>query len=96
VPTYAWVAAFRLDFKKLSADQQRAFLEVVRQFVEDLETGIFRPGLRVKGVRAVPGIFEMTWAPNGCATFEYGTERVGGHAHIVWRRVGTHDILDRP
>ena len=96
MPTYAWVAAFRLDFKKLGPDEQRAFLQAVQQFVEDLEAGIFRPGLRVKGVRGASGVFEMTWAPNGRATFEYGTERVAGHAHIVWRRVGTHDIFGRP
>ena len=53
------------------------------------------PGLRVKGVRGASGVFEMTWAPNGRATFEYGTERVDRHAHIVWRRVGTDDIFDR-
>jgi hypothetical protein len=49
----------------------------------------------VKGVRGASGVFEMTWAPNGRATFEYGTERVDRHAHIVWRRVGTDDIFDR-
>jgi hypothetical protein len=32
----------------------------------------FRPGLRVKGVRGAAGIFEMTWADDGRATFEYG------------------------
>jgi hypothetical protein len=96
VPTYAWVAAFRLDLNNLGPDQQKAFLVAIRQFVEDLETGTFRPGLRVKGVRGATGVFEMTWAPDGRATFEYGTERVAGQAYIVWRRVGTHDIFDRP
>ncbi|HEV2755352.1 MAG TPA: hypothetical protein VG318_06200 [Actinomycetota bacterium] len=41
-------------------------------------------------------VYEMTWAPNGRATFEYGDERIEGEPHVVWRRVGTHDIFDRP
>ena len=38
----------------------------------------------------------MTWAPNGRATFEYGDEITKGEPHVVWRRVGTHDVLDQP
>ena len=96
MPTYAWIAAFRLDFKKLSPTEKAAFLQSVRAFVEDLESGSFRPGLRIKGVRGVRRVSEMTWAQNGRATFEYGAERIPGEAHIIWRRVGTHEIFDRP
>jgi hypothetical protein len=43
-----------------------------------------------------PGIWEMSWAPDGRATFEYGDEVHAGQAHIIWRRVGTHSIFRRP
>lgn len=56
----------------------------------------FRPGLRIKGVQGYPGIFEMTWAPNGRATFHYGAPIQSGETHIVWRRIGGHDILNNP
>ncbi len=56
----------------------------------------FRPGFRVKGVKGAPGVFEMTWAPDGRATFSWGEERIAGQRHVIWRRCGTHDILDRP
>jgi hypothetical protein len=56
----------------------------------------FRPGLRVKCVTAHPGVFEMTWDGDGRATFSYGTERVPGQAHIIWRRIGTHTIFTPP
>ena len=69
---------------------------VLAQFTPDLAAGRFRPGLRVKGVRGVPGVFEMTWAPDGRATFRYGAEQVPGQPHIVWRRVGTHGIFRQP
>ncbi len=96
MPTFAWLARFRVDFDGLTAAQQAAFLVAVAQFVEDLRGGRFRKGLRVKGVRGAPGVFEMTWADNGRATFQYGEPIVDAEPHIVWRRVGTHDVLGQP
>jgi hypothetical protein len=53
-------------------------------------------GLRVKGVTAHPGVFEMTWDNDGRATFNYGEERVPGQPHVIWRRIGTHAIFTPP
>jgi hypothetical protein len=63
---------------------------------EDLNAKVrFRPSLRIKRVRsAPPGVFEMTWAPDGRATFEFGSEVRPGQAHVAWRRIGKHDVLD--
>jgi hypothetical protein len=97
VPTYAWLARFGADFDGLSPAQQAAFLSAVGLFVADLRSGQgFRKGLRVKGVEGAAGIFEVTWADDGRATFEYGDSVVAGEPHIVWRRVGTHAVLQRP
>jgi hypothetical protein len=96
VPTYEWLPRFSLDLDKLGPSQRAAFQASVRQFVEDLQRGTFRPGLRVKGVHGARGVYEMTWAADGRATFHYGQPRVRGQAHIVWRRIGTHDIFGRP
>ena len=97
MPTYAWLARFRADFERLSPQQQAAFLVAVARFVDDLQAGRpFQRGLRVKGVQGATGTFEMTWAPDGRATFEYGPEVTAGQPHIVWRRVDTHTIFDRP
>jgi hypothetical protein len=97
VPTYAWLARFRADFERLTPAQQAAFLVAVQQFVEDLQRGgAFRKGLRVKGIQGAAGIFEMTWAADGRATFEYGEEVTSGEPHIVWRRVGTHAVFNQP
>lgn len=39
----------------------------------------------------------MTWdMPNGRATFAYGDEQLRGESHIIWRRVGGHDIFKHP
>jgi len=97
VPTYAWLARFRADFSSLSPSQQAAFLAAVEQFVEDLAAKRpFRKGLRVKGVKGAPGIFEMTWADDGPATFEYQDAVIEGEPHVIWRRVGTHSLFERP
>ena len=86
-----------MDFDSLSADQKAAFLTAVAQFVEDLRRGEgFRKGLRVKGVKGASGIFEMTWADDGRATFEYGDPVSEGEVHIIWRRIGAHKILNQP
>jgi hypothetical protein len=97
LPTYAWLARFGKDFDGLTREQQALFLAAVTQFVEDLQRrNGFRNGLRVKSVRGAGGIFEMTWADNGRATFEYGDEIVANEPHVVWRRVGTHSIFHQP
>ena len=97
MPTYAWLARFAKDFDGLTPAHQAAFLAAVAQFVEDLQGGRgFRKGLRVKGIQGATGIFEMTWAADGRATFEYGEPVREGEPHVVWRRVGTHSIFNQP
>jgi hypothetical protein len=68
----------------------------VAHFVHDLGAGTFRRGLRVKRLAGRVDVGEMTWADDGRATFSFGAPVVEGEPHIVWRRVGTHDILRTP
>jgi hypothetical protein len=96
VPTLALSARFGADFDALSAEQRAVFLAAVAYVVADLKTGAFRSSLRVKGVKGAAPIFEMTWAAHGRATFEYASEITPGEIHIIWRRVGTHDVFTTP
>jgi hypothetical protein len=97
MPTFTRTPRFIDDFKHLVPANQERFMTVVRkEFVIDLKTRSLRPGLRVKRVKSTPGVWEMTWAPDGRATFEYGDEQRPGEQHVIWRRVGTHDILRNP
>lgn len=96
MPTFEWTPRFQRDLRKLTPQQRETFRKTVLEaFVPDLDSPDqpFRPALRVKGVTAHPGVFEMTWAPDGRATFSYGEERIPGKAHVVWRRIGTHAIF---
>lgn len=96
MPTYGWLPRFLRDFGKLSRAQQEEFRRAVAMFVADLERGRFRKGLRVKGVQGHPGVFEMTWAPDGRATFTFGEPVRANDPHVIWRRIGTHDIFREP
>lgn len=100
MPTYEKSDTFLKDVTSLDDLDRERFMTAVRAFIDDLNSdGSFRPGLRVKGVKGVQGaagVFEMTWAPDGRATFQYGEALRPGEPHIIWRRVGTHDIFRRP
>jgi hypothetical protein len=97
MPTREILASFWRDWDDLTSEQQRQFRAALAKFVEDLRGGTgVRPSLRVKGVRGTPGVFELTWARDGRATFEYGKSVRTGESHIRWRRIGTHEILREP
>ena len=97
MPTREIADSFWPGWERLTLQQQRAFRLALSKFVDDLRARRgFRSGLRVKGVTGYPGIYELTWAPDGRATFSYGRTVVGGEPHIIWRRIGTHEILREP
>jgi hypothetical protein len=80
----------------LTPDQRRRFRLAVARFIEDLRRGSFRAGLRVKDFRGRTGWFEMTWAPDGRALFSYGEELMPGEPHVIWERIGGHEIFGNP
>ncbi|MFF9352745.1 hypothetical protein [Streptomyces sp. NPDC014734] len=100
MPTYEALPRFTTDLDRLTPEQRRQFRQTMAAFVEDLRTGRFRAGLRVKRVRLAPGVYELTWSagtgPAGRATWEYGPVRRPDDPHVIWRRIGTHSILAAP
>jgi hypothetical protein len=96
MPTRDVLASFFADYDKLTTEQKALFLVALAHFIADLKAGTFRKGLRVKKMAGHSGIWEMTWDGDGRATFEYGPEQVPGEKHIVWRRIGSHDIFKQP
>lgn len=96
MPTYDAYETFRRELQQLDRQQRQAFMAAVAKMVEDLRRGEFRKGLRIKRVQKHEGVWEMTWAADGRATFEYGPSIRPGEHHVVWRRIGGHEILDNP
>jgi hypothetical protein len=96
-PTYEEFPRFEDDYARLNAEQRVGFRKAVKHLVEDLRAKRQpRPGLRVKRVQGRQGIFELTWANDGRATWSYGEEQIEGEPHVIWRRIGTHDIFKNP
>jgi hypothetical protein len=94
--TWDKTARFLRDYEALSANERNAFMAAVRGFIEDLPSGRFRSSLRIKGVQAAPGVSEMSWADDGRATWQYGPDVIVGQPHLIWRRIGGHDIFASP
>ena len=88
-PTYERTVRFDRDWDALSPSDRRRFREVMTKFVADLEAGEFRPGIRAKRIEGASNIYEVSFAPEGRATWEYGEPLLEGEVHIIWRRVGT-------
>jgi hypothetical protein len=76
----------------LTDEQRSQFKAAVRGFVEDLPTGGFRASLGVKPYRSMRAVFELRWAADGRALWMYGAPIDGAGRHVIWLRVGTHDI----
>ena len=81
MPTHAEKPAFIRDMKRLTPNQVSNLEQRLQEFVDDLarmEIGRldwFRPGLRVKKVIGARGVYEMTWAPDGRATFAWAMNK---------------------
>ena len=60
MPTWATAAEFWKDWAKLSDGEKAKFKAAAKEFREDLPSGKFRKGLRVKGYQAKKGVNEMT------------------------------------
>ena len=95
MPSYERTRRFERDWKALDETDRTRFRAAFARFDADLAAGRFRGGLRVKRIQGTDDIFEMSWAPDGRATFEYGTSPSGG-PHVIWRRIGRHDVFRRP
>lgn len=96
MPTFDTHPGFERDVEKLTPEQSRQWRDALKLFIAAVASRQFSPQLRVKRVQGTKGVWEMSWAKNGRATFEYGDEINRGEPHVHWRRIGTHDIFDRP
>lgn len=99
MPTHFENSLFLRDLKRLPPEQLALFEARLEEFKTDLlamEAGHltwFRAGLRVKKVKGAQGVYELTWDRDGRATFTWGAEQIPGKLHVIWLRIGGHDIL---
>jgi hypothetical protein len=97
VPTFGAYARSLREFADPTGAEKAAFRRARKLFVADLQAG--RPpraGIRVRDMATESGVYELTWAPDGRATFEYGPPIHLGERHVIWRRIGGHGIFENP
>jgi hypothetical protein len=97
-PTYEASRRFLREYSRLTITERRRFREARRKLVAALRESPprFPPELRIKRVQGVREVWELTFAGDGRATFAYGPAEREGEAHVVWRRIGGHEILGDP
>jgi hypothetical protein len=97
-------ASFDRDYARLPREHQQMFRKILREhFLPAIEDGAFTGTLpwpkRLRVHRLTDtAIYALTWSfagPDGRATFHLETGD-DGEPLLVWRRIGTHDIYDRP
>jgi hypothetical protein len=98
------LSSFVRDWHRLAHFERARFVEVLRGgFLPACERFALDPAapwpasLRVKRVQGAPGIWEMTWSfagPDGRVTFEW--IKIDGALAIRWRRIGGHEVFERP
>ncbi|HEX4306446.1 MAG TPA: hypothetical protein VHZ54_10435 [Solirubrobacterales bacterium] len=96
-PTFELQRGFAREFARLPREQERAFRQAVGKLIDALKQGGEPPrSLRIKRVQGTRDVWEMSYSGDGCATFRYGPEVRAGETHIVWLRIGGHEIFSRP
>ncbi len=76
----------------------REFIQVLSDWERSQRVDVprFPAHLGVKPmVGRTPVIMEFRWAADGRCTGEYGRLRQG-KIHVIWRRIGTHEIYGDP
>ncbi|MGI8553040.1 MAG: hypothetical protein ACR2PL_19985 [Dehalococcoidia bacterium] len=105
MPTYEVLPRFWNDFAGLTAAQQDLALAACAEFRVILkvwegtnrrQSPKFPRRLGVTRMVGHPNVLELAWAPDGRCTWHYGRPQRPGMVHVVWRRVGSHDIYQDP
>lgn len=105
VPTFEVLDKFWAQYRRLKPQERtqfrearQEFIKVLREFEAQGQGGIprFPERLGVRHMVNKRSILEFAWADDGRYTWQYGTPRMPGKFHIIWRRIGSHAIYDDP
>lgn len=98
MPTFDRLALFKREYRKLTPEQKDRFKVAVEKLVTALKQK--PPSLPgdplIHPLSGHHGVYELRFAPDGRATFTFGSPVRGSEPHIIWRRIGGHEVLERP
>jgi hypothetical protein len=95
MPTYDQDERFRHEYHRLRRAEQQLFNRAVKEFVAALKDQ--RPPPKKLGIERYErqsGVYEFHWSATGRALFRYGPEKTPGEPHVIWLRIGGHEIYD--
>ncbi|MFD7157271.1 hypothetical protein ACFV9C_21920 [Kribbella sp. NPDC059898] len=100
---YRTASTFDRDLARLPGDHRQMFLKILGEhFLPAIAAGSFTGAppwpKRLRVHQLAGGIYSITWSftgPDGRATFHLDRTD-DGETILVWRRIGTHDVYDRP
>ena len=73
------------------------FLPAVAAYEAEPTSFVWPACLRFERLRSTDGVCAVAWSfagPDGRATFQFAT--IDGEPHLVWRRIGHHEVHRRP
>ena len=94
MPTIERLPRFDRDWAELDTREQARFRAAVTAFLDDLRAGTPTAAGHVQVIRGAPGVFTLSWSPEGHATLSSRTAEAGG-VHLVWRRIATQPAARR-
>ena len=95
VPKYEKETGFVAEYEKLTPQQKKQFRTAVKKIIAALDAGNF-PGPPLVIKMSGFSLYEVRWAADGRATFEYRYDTKLNEQIVVWRRIGDHSVLNHP
>src|ERR1700730_12803554 len=105
MPTFFVESRFWNDYGRLSPGERAQFIQARDEFIQILleweqsgKSGVpkFPRSLGVTPMVNQRQIMEFAWGPNGRCTWRYGVPQRPDKFHVIWRRIGKHDIYRDP
>lgn len=96
--TYSSTNSFQRDFAGLDPRYQERFKALAKErFSPAIDAGPPYPAdLRMIPMSGEDGIRELTVDRDIRATWEFGEPVHDGVPHVIWRRIGNHDVYRNP
>ncbi len=95
MPKFDKETGFLAEYAKLSSQEKKQFRAAVRKIIAALDAGKF-PGPPLVQKMTDRDVYEVRWAANGRATFQYKYDAALGENVVIWRRIGDHRVLTNP
>lgn len=96
MPTFDVSDQFWNEWDRLHLSRQERFLKARDEFVACLKKKRpFPAHLDIHPLKSQKGVFIFCFGPDNRALFRYGDEQAPGDAHILWLRIGGHEVEGR-